>query len=170
MGQMRGVGVVFSQLFGISIPGGVIIGATIVFFYAGLGGMKGITYTQVAQYMVMAFAYTLPALFISFALTGHVLPQVGLVSETVAGVPFLHKLDAINRELGFAAYTSGTLSKLNMFCITAALMCGTAGLPHVIVRYFTVKNVRAVRVSAAWTLVFIAVIYLTAPAIEPLRV
>ena len=165
MGQMRGVGVVFSQLFGISIPAGVIIGATIVFFYAGLGGMKGITYTQVAQYMVMAFAYTLPALFISFALTGHVLPQVGLVSETVAGVPFLNKLDAINHELGFAAYTSGTLSKINMFCITAALMCGTAGLPHVIVRYFTVKNVRAVRVSAAWTLLFIAVIYLTAPAI-----
>jgi cation/acetate symporter len=165
MGQMRGVGVVFSQLFGISIPAGVLIGATIVFFYAGMGGMKGITYTQVAQYMVMAFAYTLPALFISFALTGDVLPQVGLVSETVAGVPFLEKLDAINRELGFAAYTSGTLSKLNMFCITAALMCGTAGLPHVIVRYFTVKNVRAVRVSAAWTLVFIAVIYLTAPAI-----
>ena len=165
MGQMRGVGVVFSQLFGISIPAGVLIGATIVFFYAGMGGMKGITYTQVAQYMVMAFAYTLPALFISFALTGDELPQVGLVSETVAGVPFLEKLDAINRELGFAAYTSGTLSKLNMFCITAALMCGTAGLPHVIVRYFTVKNVRAVRVSAAWTLVFIAVIYLTAPAI-----
>ena len=165
MGQMRGVGVVFSQLFGISIPAGVLIGATIVFFYAGMGGMKGITYTQVAQYMVMAFAYTLPALFISFALTGDVLPQVGLVSETVAGVPFLETLDAINRELGFAAYTSGTLSKLNMFCITAALMCGTAGLPHVIVRYFTVKNVRAVRVSAAWTLVFIAVIYLTAPAI-----
>ena len=165
MGQMRGVGVVFSQLFGISLPAGVLIGATIVFFYAGMGGMKGITYTQVAQYMVMAFAYTLPALFISFALTGDVLPQVGLVSETVAGVPFLEKLDAINRELGFAAYTSGTLSKLNMFCITAALMCGTAGLPHVIVRYFTVKNVRAVRVSAAWTLVFIAVIYLTAPAI-----
>jgi cation/acetate symporter len=165
MGQMRGVGVVFSQLFGISISAGVMIGATIVFFYAGMGGMKGITYTQVAQYMVMAFAYTLPALFISFALTGEVLPQVGLVGKTAAGVPFLEKLNAINHELGFTAYTSGRLSKLNMFCITAALMCGTAGLPHVIVRYFTVKNVRAVRISAAWTLLFIAVIYLTAPAV-----
>ena len=165
MGQMRGVGVVFSQLFGISISAGVLIGATIVFFYAGLGGMKGITYTQVAQYMVMAVAYTIPALFISFMITGNVFPQVGLVNETVAGVPFLEKLDNINRELGFAAYTEGSLSKLNMFCITAALMCGTAGLPHVIVRYFTVKNVRAVRISAAWTLAFIAVIYLTAPAI-----
>ena len=129
MGQMRGVGVVFSQLFGISISAGVLIGATIVFFYAGLGGMKGITYTQVAQYMVMAFAYTIPALFISFIITGNVFPQVGLVDETVAGVPFLEKLDNINRELGFAAYTEGSLSKLNMFCITAALMCGTAGLP-----------------------------------------
>ena len=165
MGQMRGVGVVFSQLFGISISAGVLIGATIVFFYAGLGGMKGITYTQVAQYMVMAFAYTIPALFISFMITGNVFPQLGLVDDTVAGVPFLEKLDNINRELGFAAYTEGSLSKLNMFCITAALMCGTAGLPHVIVRYFTVKNVRAVRISAAWTLAFIAVIYLTAPAI-----
>ena len=142
----------------------MIIGATIVFFYAGLGNEGNYVHAG-CSYMVMAFAYTLPALFISFALTGHVLPQVGLVSETVAGIPFLDKLDAINRELGFAAYTSGKLSKLNMFCITAALMCGTAGLPHVIVRYFTVKNVRAVRVSAAWTLVFIAVIYLTAPAI-----
>lgn len=165
MGQMRGVGVVFSQLFGISVPAGVLIGATIVFFYAGLGGMKGITYTQVAQYLVMAFSYTIPALFIAFMLTGNVLPQAGLVGETVNGVPFLDALNAINRELGFAEYTAGKLSKLNMFCITAALMCGTAGLPHVIVRYFTVKSVKAVRVSAAWTLLFIAVIYLTAPAV-----
>jgi cation/acetate symporter len=168
MGQMRGVGVVFSQLFGISITSGVIIGGTIVFFYAGLGGMKGITYTQVAQYCVMAFAYTIPAIFIAMAMTGNVLPQVGLIGSYTAGgesVPFLEKLNQINAELGFAEYTSGKLSTVNMFCITAALMCGTAGLPHVIVRFFTVKNVGAVRKSACWTLLFIAVIYLTAPAI-----
>ena len=168
MGQMRGVGVVFSQLFGISIPFGVVIGAAIVFAYAGLGGMKGITYTQVAQYCVMAFAYTLPAIFIALALTGHVVPQLGLIGDYTAGdpvVPFLQKLNNINTELGFQEYTSGKMSTVNMFCITAALMCGTAGLPHVIVRFFTVKNVRSVRRSAAWTLCFIAVIYLTAPTI-----
>ncbi|MDP4694268.1 MAG: cation acetate symporter, partial [Opitutales bacterium] len=168
MGQMRGVGVVFSQLFGISITSGVIIGGTIVFFYAGLGGMKGITYTQVAQYCVMAFAYTIPAIFIAMALTGNVLPQLGIIGNYTAGgesVPFLEKLNNINQELGFAEYTAGKMSTMNMFCITAALMCGTAGLPHVIVRFFTVKNVGAVRKSACWTLLFIAVIYLTAPAI-----
>jgi cation/acetate symporter len=169
MGQMRGVGVVFSQLFGISIPFGVIIGSLIVFAYAGLGGMKGITYTQVAQYCVMAFAYTIPAVFIAMALTGNVIPQLGLIGEYSSGegssVPFLTKLNNINTELGFQEYTSGKMSTINMFCITAALMCGTAGLPHVIVRFFTVKNVRSVRRSAAWTLSFIAVIYLTAPTI-----
>ena len=165
MGQMRGVGVVFSQLFGIGIPAGVLAGALIVFVYAGLGGMKGITYTQVAQYSVMAFAYTIPAIFIALMLTGNAIPQVGLVGNTVDGVSFLDKLNNINNELGFHQYTAGKLSTLNMFCITAALMCGTAGLPHVIVRFFTVKNVRAVRKSAAWTLAFIAVVYLTAPAV-----
>lgn len=168
MGQMRGVGVVFSQLFGISITSGVITGGAIVFFYAGLGGMKGITYTQVAQYSVMAFAYTIPAIFIAMALTGNVIPQFGLIGNYTAGdavVPFLEKINNINTELGFSEYTSGKMSTLNMFCITAALMCGTAGLPHVIVRFFTVKDVRAVRKSACWTLVFIAVIYLTAPTI-----
>ncbi len=168
MGQMRGVGVVFSQLFGISIPSGVISGAVIVFIYAGLGGMKGITYTQVAQYSVMAFSYTIPAVFIAMALTGNVVPQLGLIGNYTAdgtAVPFLAKLNAINAELGFAEYTSGKLSTINMFCITAALMCGTAGLPHVIVRFFTVKDVKAVRKSACWTLGFIAVIYLTAPTI-----
>lgn len=168
MGQMRGVGVVFSQLFGISIPFGVIIGAAIVFAYAGLGGMKGITYTQVAQYCVMAFAYTLPAIYIAMAMTGNVIPQLGLIGDYTAGGPvvsFLDKLNNINTELGFQEYTSGKMSTINMFCITAALMCGTAGLPHVIVRFFTVKNVRSVRRSAAWTLSFIAVIYLTAPTI-----
>ncbi|MGJ8641465.1 MAG: sodium:solute symporter family protein [Opitutaceae bacterium] len=168
MGQMRGVGVVFSQLFGIGIPAGVIIGASIVFFYAGLGGMKGITYTQVAQYCVMAFAYTIPAIYIAIALTDNFIPQLGLIGDYTAdglAVPFLQKLNSINQELGFAEYTSGKLSTTNMFCITAALMCGTAGLPHVIVRFFTVKNVGAVRKSACWTLLFIAVIYLTAPTI-----
>ncbi|MFO8026544.1 MAG: sodium:solute symporter family protein [Opitutales bacterium] len=168
MGQMRGVGVVFSQLFGISITSGVITGGAIVFFYAGLGGMKGITYTQVAQYSVMAFAYTIPAIFIAMALTGNVVPQLGLIGNYTAGdevIPFLEKMNNINTELGFSEYTSGKMSTLNMFCITAALMCGTAGLPHVIVRFFTVKDVRAVRKSACWTLAFIAVIYLTAPTI-----
>ncbi|MEP4079283.1 sodium:solute symporter family protein [Haloferula sp.] len=168
MGQMRGVGVVFSQLFGIGIPAGVITGAAIVFFYAGLGGMKGITYTQVAQYCVMAFAYTIPAIFIAIALTNNFVPQLGLIGNFTAGpeaVPFLEKLNNINTELGFAEYTSGKLSTMNMFCITAALMCGTAGLPHVIVRFFTVKSVKAVRISACWTLLFIAVVYLTAPTI-----
>ena len=165
MGQMRGVGVVFSQLFGIGIPAGVLAGALIVFVYAGLGGMKGITYTQVAQYSVMAFAYTIPAIFIALMLTGNAIPQIGLVGNTLDGVSFLDKLNNINNELGFHQYTAGKLSTLNMFCITAALMCGTAGLPHVIVRFFTVKNVRAVRKSASWTLAFIAVVYLTAPAV-----
>ena len=165
MGQMRGVGVVFSQLFGISITWGVIIGATIVFFYAALGGMKGITYTQVAQYCVMAFAYTIPAVFASLILTGNIVPQLGIIGQTENGVPILEKIDQINTQLGFSEYTQGSMSKLNLFCITAALMIGTAGLPHVIVRFFTVKDVRAVRSSACWTLAFIAVIYLTAPAV-----
>lgn len=168
MGQMRGVGVVFSQLFSIEISSGVIVGALIVFLYAGLGGMKGITYTQVAQYCVMAFAYTIPAFYIAIALTGNFIPQVGFIGEYIADgypVPFLEKLNNINQELGFAKYTDGSMTMVDMFCITTALMCGTAGLPHVIVRFFTVKNVKAVRKSACWTLAFIAVIYLTAPTI-----
>ncbi|MGJ8675886.1 MAG: sodium:solute symporter family protein [Akkermansiaceae bacterium] len=170
MGQMGGVGLVFSQLFGISKANGVIIGACIVFFYAGLGGMKGITYTQVAQYCVMALAYTIPAIFISIALTNNIFPQLGLIGDYTAGgvdavEPFLDRLNNINRDLGFKEFTERSISKVDMFCITAALMCGTAGLPHVIVRFFTVKDVKAVRKSAAWTLVFIAVIYLTAPTI-----
>ncbi len=168
MGQMRGVGVVFSQLFGIGIAAGVLIGAAIVFLYAGLGGMKGITYTQVAQYCVMAFAYTIPAIYIAIALTNNFIPQLGLIGDYTKGeevIPFLEKLNNINRELGFQEYTAGKMSTINMFCITAALMCGTAGLPHVIVRFFTVKSVKAVRTSACWTLAFIAVIYLTAPTI-----
>lgn len=169
MGQMRGVGLVFSRLFDIEIWTGVLIGAGIVFFYAGLGGMKGITYTQVAQYCVMVFAYTIPAVFISMLLTGNVIPQLGLIGDFTKGggdpVPLLTKLNALNVELGFPKYTDGNLTGIDMFCITAALMCGTAGLPHVIVRFFTVRSVTAVRRSACWTLLFIAVIYLTAPAI-----
>ena len=168
MGQMRGVGIVFAQLFGIEIWLGVLIGGAIVFFYAGLGGMKGITYTQVAQYVVMAFAYTLPAVFIAMTLTGNVIPQLGFIGDyqgAEGSVPFLEKLNNINTELGFAKYTDGSLSTIDMFCITVALMCGTAGLPHVIVRFFTVKDVQAVRKSAYWTLSFIAVIYLTAPTV-----
>jgi len=166
MGQMNGVGVVFSQLFGISMEWGVITGGAIVFFYAGLGGMKGITYTQVAQYCVMAFAYTIPAVFAALALTGNLSPQLALIGTATEGsVPILEKINTINTQLGFSEYTAGKMSTLNMFCITAALMIGTAGLPHVIVRFFTVKNVKSVRRSACWTLLFIAVIYLTAPAV-----
>lgn len=169
MGQMRGVGLVFSRLFDIEIWAGVLIGAAIVFFYAGLGGMKGITYTQVAQYCVMVFAYTIPAVFISMLLTGNVVPQLGLIGDYTKGgaepVPLLSKLNELNESLGFSQYTDGSISTWDMFCITAALMCGTAGLPHVIVRFFTVKSVKAVRYSACWTLACIAVIYLTAPAI-----
>lgn len=170
MGQMRGVGLVFARLFEIDIATGVIIGSVTVFLYASIGGMKGITYTQVAQYVVMAFSYTIPAVFISLMLTGHVIPQLGLIGNYTAdgaeaAVPLLEKLDQLNIELGFARYTEGNLTMLDMFCITAALMCGTAGLPHVIVRFFTVKSVKAVRSSAIWTLGCIAVIYLTAPAL-----
>ncbi len=168
MGQMRGVGIVFAQLFGMKVWQGVIVGGIIVFFYAGLGGMKGITYTQVAQYCVMAFAYTIPAVFIAIALTNNFIPQLGLIGDYTKGgdsIAFIDKLNQINTDLGFRHYTEGGLSTIDMFCITAALMCGTAGLPHVIVRFFTVKDVQAVRKSACWTLAFIAVIYLTAPAI-----
>ena len=169
MGQMRGVGLVFSRLFNIDVSLGVLIGAAIVFFYAGIGGMKGITYTQVAQYCVMVFAYTIPAVFISMLLTGNVVPQLGLIGDFTKdgaeAIPLLTKLNQLNTDLGFAEYTAGDKKLIDMFCITAALMCGTAGLPHVIVRFFTVSDVRAVRKSACWTLACIAVIYLTAPAI-----
>ena len=170
MGQMRGVGIVFSRLFDIEIWMGVIIGAGIVFFYAGLGGMKGITYTQVAQYCVMVFAYTIPVFFISLIITGNAIPQFGLAGDYVKdgaenAVPLIDKINLISVDLGFSKYTENTSNTLDLFCITAALMVGTAGLPHVIVRFFTVKNVKAVRKSAYWTLSFIAIIYLTAPAL-----
>ena len=170
MGQMRGVGIVFSRLFAIEIWQGVMIGGGIVFFYAGLGGMKGITYTQVAQYCVMVFSYTIPVVFISIIITGDIIPQLGLIGDYIKdgpekAQPLLQKINQISIDLGFSEYTAGTSNKLDLFCITAALMVGTAGLPHVIVRFFTVKNVRAVRKSAYWTLSFIAIIYLTAPAL-----
>ena len=165
-GQMRGVGVVFSRFLQVDINWGVVIGMAIVFFYAVLGGMKGITYTQVAQYCVLIFAFMVPAIFISLQLTGHAVPQLGF-GGTLEGTDtfLLDRLDGLNQDLGFAAYTRGSKSTLDVFCITAALMIGTAGLPHVIVRFFTVPRVRDARLSAGYTLVFIAILYTTAPAI-----
>ena len=166
-GQMRGVGVVFSRFLEVDITMGVVIGMGIVFFYAVLGGMKGITYTQVAQYCVLICAYLVPAIFISIMMTGHVIPQIGFGSELSdgSGTYLLDKLDGLSAELGFTEYTSGTKSTIDVFFITAALMVGTAGLPHVIVRFFTVPKVRDARKSAGWALLFIALLYTTAPAI-----
>lgn len=165
-GQMRGVGVVFSRFLEVEINTGVIIGMVIVLFYAVLGGMKGITYTQVAQYCVLIFAFMVPAIFISIQMTGNPIPQLGMGS-TVAGedVYLLDKLNGLSKELGFTEYTDGSKSMLDVFAITLALMVGTAGLPHVIVRFFTVKNVKDARKSAGLALVFIAILYTTAPAI-----
>ncbi|WP_105190621.1 sodium:solute symporter family protein [Pseudoalteromonas sp. T1lg48] len=166
-GQMRGVGVVFSRFLEVDIETGVYIGMVIVFFYAVLGGMKGITYTQVAQYCVLVFAYLVPAIFISLMMTGHLLPQTGFggTLSDGSGLYLLDKLDGLSTELGFAQYTEGSKSMVDVFAITGALMVGTAGLPHVIVRFFTVPRVRDTRISAAWTLVFIAIVYTTAPAV-----
>ena len=164
-GQMRGVGLVFSRYLSVDINTGVFIGMGIVLFYAVLGGMKGITYTQVAQYCVLIFAFLVPAIFISIIMTGIAIPQIGMGSEGADGMYLLEKLDGLHRELGFHQYTSGSKSTLDVFLITAALMMGTAGLPHVIVRFFTVKKVRDARKSAGWALLFIAILYTTAPAI-----
>ena len=164
-GQMRGVGVVFSRYLEVDIVTGVLIGMGIVLFYAVLGGMKGITYTQVAQYCVLIFAFMVPAIYISFLVTGNVIPQLGFGSSGADGVYLLDKLDGLHRELGFHEYTSGSKSMFDVFCITMALMVGTAGLPHVIVRFFTVKKVSDARKSAGWALLFIAILYTTAPAI-----
>ena len=166
-GQMRGVGLVFSKFLEVNIDIGVLIGMAIVFFYAVLGGMKGITYTQVAQYCVLIFAFMVPAFFISFQLTGNPIPQLGFGSTLAdgSGQYLLEKLDELHTELGFAAYTSGTKSMQDVFFITAALMIGTAGLPHVIVRFFTVPKVRDARISVGYALIFIAILYTTAPAI-----
>ncbi len=166
-GQMRGVGIVFSRFLEVDINTGVFIGMGIVFIYAVLGGMKGITYTQVAQYCVLIFAYMVPAIFISLLMTGNPVPQLGFGSQLAdgSGVYLLDKLDGLTTELGFAAYTQGAKSTIDVFFITAALMVGTAGLPHVIVRFFTVPRVRDARVSAGYALLFIAILYTTAPAV-----
>lgn len=165
-GQMRGVGVVFARFLEVPVETGVYIGMAIVFIYAVLGGMKGITYTQVAQYCILIFAYMVPAIFISIALTGNMIPQLGFISkESESGMYLLQKLDMLHKELGFAAYTNGSKSMIDVFAITFALMVGTAGLPHVIVRFFTVPKVSDARKSAGWALVFIAILYTTAPAI-----
>ena len=163
-GQMRGVGVVFSRFLEVDINTGVYIGMAIVFFYAVLGGMKGITYTQVAQYCVLIFAFMVPAIFISIQMTGNPSPQLGFGGD-YNGMPILEKLDGLHRELGFSEYTSGSKSTIDVFFITASLMVGTAGLPHVIVRFFTTPKVSGARKSAGWALLFIAILYTTAPAV-----
>ena len=167
-GQMRGVGVVFSRFLEVQVEWGVVIGMVIVFFYAVLGGQKGITYTQVAQYCVLIFAYMVPAFFISFMMTGNAIPQLGF-GEELKGEPgtyLLDKLDGLSTQLGFAQYTGrADKSIIDVFCITMALMVGTAGLPHVITRFFTVPKVRDARISAGWALLFIVILYATAPAI-----
>ena len=165
-GQMRGVGIVFSRFLEVDIDLGVIIGMIIVFFYAVMGGMKGITYTQVAQYCVMIFAYLVPAIFISILITGNPVPQLGF-GDTLTGTStyLLDKLDQVSIDLGFRAYTENTKTNIDIFCITAALMFGTAGLPHVIVRFFTVPKVSDARKSAGYALIFIALLYTTAPAV-----
>ncbi|MBM3162758.1 MAG: cation acetate symporter [Chlorobi bacterium] len=164
-GQMRGVGVVFSRFLEVDINTGILFGMGIVFFYAVLGGMKGITYTQVAQYWVLIFAYMVPAIFLSIMIAGTPIPQFGMGATGADGVYLLDKLDNLHAELGFAAYTSGSKPMIDVFAITLALMVGTAGLPHVIVRFFTVPKVRDARVSAGWALIFIALLYTTAPAV-----
>ena len=165
-GQMRGVGIVFSRFLEVEVTIGLLVGMGVVFVYAVLGGMKGITYTQVAQYCVLIFAYTVPAVFIAIQITGNAIPQLAFGSEvTGAGASLLDKLDDIVTSLGFNQYTSGTKSRIDVFCITLALMVGTAGLPHVIVRFFTVPKVRDARTSAGFALLFIAILYTTAPAV-----
>jgi cation/acetate symporter len=165
-GQMRGVGIVFSRFLEVEVTTGLLIGMGIVFVYAVLGGMKGITYTQVAQYCVLIFAYTVPAIFIAIQITDNPIPQIAFGSEVSGtGTALLDKLDDIVTSLGFNQYTSGTKSRIDVFCITLALMVGTAGLPHVIVRFFTVRRVRDARLSAGWALLFIAILYTTAPAV-----
>ncbi|MCA8953311.1 MAG: VC_2705 family sodium/solute symporter, partial [Planctomycetes bacterium] len=170
-GQMRGVGIVFARFLEVDVDAGVAIGMALVFVYATLGGMKGITWTQVAQYWVLILAYVIPAVAISWQLTGEPVPQVGiggtLQGAGEGGMTVLDKLDQIHQDLGFSPYTApfvGTWDQLNVFCTAAALMVGTAGLPHVIVRFYTVRNVRAARWSGFWALFFIALLYLTAPA------
>jgi cation/acetate symporter len=168
IGQMVGVGVTFARFLEVTTTQGLLIGSAVVFAYAVFGGMKGITYTQVAQYIVLIIAYTIPALFISLQLTGNILPQLGFIGSyapTGGDVDFLAKLDQVVTDLGFAAYTADTPNMFNMFLVTLSLMIGTAGLPHVIIRFFTVPKVSDARLSAGWALVFIALLYTVAPAV-----
>ena len=166
IGQMKGIGVAFSRFLEVDYDQGLLIGMVIVFIYAVMGGMKGITYTQIAQYVIMIIAYTIPAIFISFILTGNPIPQIGLGGKLDDGIYLLDKLDQIMTELGFKEYTTNKrLSILNMFFYTLSLMIGTAGLPHGIMRFFTVPSVKAARLSAGWALLFIAILYTTAPAV-----
>ena len=163
---MKGIGVAFSRFLEVDYDQGLMVGMVIVFIYAVMGGMKGITYTQIAQYVIMIIAYTIPAIFISFMLTGNPIPQLGLGSTTEDGAYLLDKLDKIVVDLGFNEYTTrARLSHFNMFFYTLSLMIGTAGLPHVIMRFFTVPSVKAARLSAGWALLFIAILYTTAPAV-----
>ncbi len=165
-GQMQGVGIVFARFLKVDAEAGVLIGMGLVFFYAVMGGMKGITYTQVAQYCVLIFAFTVPAIFIAIQMTGNPIPQLGFGGEYKdSGMYLLDRLDGLSTELGFGNYTEGQKGTFDMFCITAALMLGTAGLPHVIVRFYTVKKVKAARTSAFWALLFIAILYTVAPAV-----
>lgn len=165
IGQMKGIGVAFSRFLDVDYATGLYSGMGIVFFYAVLGGMKGVTYTQIAQYCVLIFAYTVPAVFISLNLTGNPLPQLGLLSDTADGTPLLLKLDQTLVDLGFAEYTAQKGGSFNMIMYTLSLMMGTAGLPHVIIRFFTVPKVSDARTSAGWALLFIAILYTTAPAV-----
>ncbi|WP_415890218.1 sodium:solute symporter family protein [Neptuniibacter sp. SY11_33] len=164
-GQMRGVGIVFSRYLHVDINTGVVIGMAIVFFYAVLGGMKGITYTQVAQYVVLILAFTVPAFFLSAQVTGHFLPQIGLGATLDSGMSVLATLDQLSVDLGFHQYTDGKKSTIDLFFLTVALMCGNAGLPHVIVRFFTVPRVKDARLSAGWALIFIALLYTAVPGV-----
>ena len=164
-GQMRGVGIVFSRYLHVDINTGVIIGMAIVFFYAVLGGMKGITYTQVAQYVVLILAFMVPAIFLSVQVTGHILPQTALGATLESGQSVLATLDQLSVDLGFAQYTAGSKTTVDLFFMTAALMAGTAGLPHVIVRFFTVPRVKDARASAGWALIFIAILYTSVPGV-----
>lgn len=164
-GQMRGVGIVFSRFLNVDVTVGVLIGMGIVFFYAVLGGMKGITYTQVAQYCVLIFAYMVPAIFISIVVTNNPIPQLGLGAADESGVYLLDRLNGLHEALGFDRYTDGSKATIDVFFITAALMLGTAGLPHVIIRFYTVRKASEARISAGWALLFIAILYTTAPAV-----
>lgn len=165
VGQMKGVGVAFSRFLGVEFGTGVLIGVAIVFFYAVLGGMKGITYTQVAQFCVLIFAFTVPAIFVSLQMVDNPIPQLGMGGKMADGTALLAKLNQLSVDLGFHEYTKPNKPRIDLFCVTAALMLGTAGLPHVIVRFFTVPRVRDARISAGWALLFIAILYTTAPAV-----